>query len=233
MRWFRCPTDLWRSRATGRRDALIVDCDDLHRELRPVIGRVGRGFVAGRDDTVPPDYAAGEGESLIAAPHCRLVCVRHCAAHGRREDAIIVSEKLLWRANDDPLPVQSGMHGERNHRCHFITPILFHRALQLLEKYDGLRAIWTCRGVDCGAVAGLVGMSQKSTRGHRQEKRELEYLAHGYCGFWSGSGAGAGSWSWCCSGLATAAKGAGILLPRWQVPQVTVFSAGVASGSFT
>src|SRR5271170_2549231 len=28
-------------------------------------------------------------------------------------------------------------------------------------------------------------------------------------------------------------KGIGMELPRWQVPQVTVFSAGVASGSFT
>ena len=32
---------------------------------------------------------------------------------------------------------------------------------------------------------------------------------------------------------ATGEKGIGMELPRWQVPQVTVLSAGVASGSFT
>src|SRR5271165_5715149 len=33
--------------------------------------------------------------------------------------------------------------------------------------------------------------------------------------------------------MAPGAKGTGMELPRWQVPQVTVFSAGVASGSLT
>src|SRR5271154_5333255 len=32
---------------------------------------------------------------------------------------------------------------------------------------------------------------------------------------------------------AAGAKGVGMELPRWQVPQVTVLSAGVESGSFT